>query len=145
MSKTSLVYVAALAVCAMAASIVSQPADAAKWDKGGDVKKELKKELMKKGDKEVPHAKEIEHLAAAVEVVEKEEAAVQKALTKAEAEAVKKSGDDAGQRDRLVAVACRKAVAGLEACRAKYVRVLMVAQPIRPAITIAGWFVFRPA
>ena len=127
MSRTRLRYVAALAVCAMAASIVSQPADAAKWDKGGDLKKEWKK---KDGKKEAPHAKAIEHLAAAIEVVEKGEAAVQKALTKAEAEAAKKSGDDAGQRDRLVAVACRKAVAGLEACGAKYVRVLMAARPI---------------
>jgi hypothetical protein len=126
MSWTSPRYVAALAVFAMAAAIVSQPAEAAKADKLGEVKKEL----MKKGAKEVPHAKEIEHLATAAEVVEKEEAAVQKALAKAEAEAAKKAGDDAGQRDRLVAVACRKAVAGLEACGAKYGRVLMAAQPI---------------
>ncbi len=125
MSRTSLRYVAALAFFAMAAAIVSQPVEAAKADKGGD----FKKGLMKKGAKEAPHAKEIEHLAAAAEVVEKEEAAVQKALTKAEAEAAKKAGD-AGQRDRLVAVACRKAVAGLEACGAKYVRVLMAARPI---------------
>ncbi len=124
MSRTSLRYVAALAFFAMAAAIVSQPAEAAKADKGGDLKKELQKA------KEDPHAKEIEHLAAAVEVVEKEEAAVQKNLAKAEAEAAKKAGDDAGQRDRLVAVACRKAVASLEACGAKYVRVLMAARPI---------------
>ena len=124
MSRTSLRYVAALAFLAMAAAIVSQPVEAAKADKGGDLKKELQKK------KENPHAKEIEHLAAAVEVVEKGEAAVQKALAKAEAEAAKKAGDDTGQRDRLVAVACRKAVAGLEACGAKYVRVLMAARPI---------------
>ena len=124
MSWTRLRYVAALAVFAMAAVIVSQPAEAAKADKVGDVKKELQKK------KENPHAKAIEHLAAAVEAVEKGEAAVQKALTKAEAEAAKKAGDDAGQRDRLVAVARRKAVAGLEACGAKYVRVLMAARPI---------------
>jgi len=124
MSWTRLRYVAALAVFAMAAVIVSQVAEAAKADKVGDLKKELQKK------KENPHAKEIEHLAAAVEVVEKGEAAVQKALTKAEAEAAKKAGDDAGQRDRLVAVARRKAVAGLEACGAKYVRVLMAARPI---------------
>ena len=127
MSRTSLRYVAALAVCAMAAAIVLQPAEAAKADVVQDM---VKKELEKGGKKENPHAKEIEHLAAAVEVVEKGEAAVQKALTKAEAEAAKKAGDDAGQRDRLVAVACRKAVAGLEACGAKYVRVLMAARPI---------------
>ena len=127
MSRTSLMYVSALAVLAMAAAIVSQPAEAAKANKGDDVKKEL---MKKGGKKEDPHAKEIEHLAAAAEVVEKEEAAVQQALAKAEAEAVKKAGDDASQRDRLVAVACRKAVADLEACGAKYVRVLMAAQPI---------------
>ncbi len=126
MSRTSLRYVAALAVCVMAAAIVSQPAEAAK--PGGVV--DPKKEVMEKIGKEVPHAKKIEHLAAAAEVVEKEEAAVQKALTKAEAEAAKKAGDDAGRRDRLVAVARRKAVAGLEACGAKYVRVLMAARPI---------------
>lgn len=124
MSRTSLMYVAALAFFAMGAAIVSQPAEAAKADKGGDLKKELKKA------KEDPHAKEIEHLEAAVEAVEKGEAAVQQALAKAEAEAAKKAGDDASQRDRLVAVACRKAVADLEACGAKYVRVLMAAQPI---------------
>lgn len=127
MFRTKRTYVAALAVCAMAAVMVAEPAVAAK---AGNWKKWTKKDDKKKKDKEGVHAKEIERLASAAEAVEKEEAAVQKALAKAETEAAKKAADDPVQRERLVTTARRKAVAALEVCGAKYARVVAVAQPI---------------
>lgn len=129
MSRTALTCLAALMVCAMAAAVVVESADAAK---AGDFKKWMKKDDKKKDDKkkEDVHTKEIERLAAATESVEKEETAAQEALTKAEDEAAKKAGDDAVQRERQVTLARRKGVAALEGCAAKYVRVLVAAHPI---------------
>ena len=131
MSRMTLAFVAALTVCAMAAAMVTESAEAAagagnsKWGKRDDKKKDDKKK-----DKEDVQAKDIERLSAAAEAVEKEETEVQNALAEAEAEAAKKAGDDAAQQARLVMSARRKAVAALETCGVKYGRVLAAAQPI---------------
>jgi len=129
----TLTWLAALAVCAVTSAIATKPAGAAG---AGDYKKWAKKQDDKK-NKEDPYAKEIERLAAAAQAVEKEETAAQKALAKAEKEAAKKAADDAVPQERLVALARRKAVAALEGCGARYIRVLAAAQPIakRPALS----------
>ena len=130
MSRTALTCLAALMVCAVAAAVVVESADAAslpsnfrKYAKTGTDKDKDKK-------KQDAHTKEIERLKAATEAVEKEETAAQKALAKAEGAAAKKAGDDATQRERQVTLARRKGVAALEGCGAKYVRVLVAAHPI---------------
>jgi len=134
MSRTALTCLAALTVCAMAAAIVVESADAANIPGGGNYNKWAKtgteKDKDKDKKKEDAHTKDIERLKAATEAVEKEETAAKEALTKAEDEAAKTSGDDAAQRERLVALARRKGVAAFEGCGSKYGRVLVAAHPI---------------
>lgn len=126
MSPRILTHLAVMLVCAMVVGLWSEPAEAKA--RGSDYKRWINK--GDNGEKTDVHAEAVERYSEALKAVEKEEAAADKALAKAEADAAKKAGGDAPQAERLRTTACRKAIAALEACRAKYGRIQAAAQPI---------------